>query len=317
MKRLDDKVFKGLIILVIVMALTAVLARTMKGSETLADYARNHPDEQVTVEIIQVTEDEEVGQAIEYATGDTRDKDGEIADDNSVINSSEDIASLENENFGSEENESGADDEYADTDERVIYKEGFYYEPVPEQVRLRMQGKSYPEDIDESRVSFKDLRYCRLKYVDFNGNSSDGEMICNISIADDVMEIFYELYLAEYRIESIKLIDEYDADDTLSMTANNTSCFCYRVVDGSTNLSNHAYGKAIDLNPFYNPYVVFKTGEDDYISPPGSEIYADRSQNFPYKIDENDLAYRLFKEHGFRWGGDWNSCKDYQHFDKK
>ena len=57
-------------------------------------------------------------------------------------------------------------------------------------------------------------------------------------------------------------------------------------------------------------------GGDDYISPKGSEIYVDRSQNFPYKIDENDLCYKLFKEHGFTWGGDWNSCKDYQHFQK-
>ena len=102
------------------------------------------------------------------------------------------------------------------------------------------------------------------------------------------------------------------------MEANNTSCFNYRVVDGTTSLSKHALGCAIDINPFYNPYVVFdKTGNgQDYISPKGSEIYADRSKDFAYKIDEQALCYRLFKEHGFTWGGDWNSCKDYQHFQK-
>ena len=102
------------------------------------------------------------------------------------------------------------------------------------------------------------------------------------------------------------------------MEDNNTSCFNYRVVDGTNSLSKHALGRAIDINPFYNPYVVFDkngTGET-YISPGGSEIYADRSQNFPYKIDENDLCYKLFKEHGFTWGGNWNSSKDYQHFQK-
>ena len=102
------------------------------------------------------------------------------------------------------------------------------------------------------------------------------------------------------------------------MLDNNTSCFNYRIVDGTDHLSKHALGCAIDINPFYNPYVVFGKGENNetYISPAGSEIYADRSQDFPYKIDENDLCYRLFKEHGFTWGGSWNSCKDYQHFQK-
>ena len=132
------------------------------------------------------------------------------------------------------------------------------------------------------------------------------------------MEIFNELYKAEYRLESVVLIDNFGGDDTASMCADNTSCFNYRVVEGSTSLSKHARGLAIDVNPFYNPYIVFGKGEggSDYISPPGSEIYADRLASFAYKIDENDLCYRLFKAHGFVWGGDWNSCKDYQHFQK-
>ena len=100
------------------------------------------------------------------------------------------------------------------------------------------------------------------------------------------------------------------------MQDHNTSCFNYRVVDGTSNLSKHAYGLAIDINPFFNPYVVFKTDGPTYISPRGSETYADRSKDFAYKIDENDLCYKLFTERGFTWGGNWNSCKDYQHFQK-
>ena len=100
------------------------------------------------------------------------------------------------------------------------------------------------------------------------------------------------------------------------MQDNNTSCFNYRVVDGTSNLSKHALGLAIDINPFFNPYVVFQKDGSTYISPKGSETYADRSKDFAYKIDENDLCYQLFKEHGFIWGGHWNSCKDYQHFQK-
>ena len=114
------------------------------------------------------------------------------------------------------------------------------------------------------------------------------------------------------------MIDEYDGDDLASMEDNNTSCFNYRVVDGTDSLSKHSLGCAIDINPLYNPYVVYDykgTGET-YISPSEGKTYADRSLDFPYKIDENDLCYKLFKQHGFTWGGDWNSCKDYQHFQK-
>ncbi len=201
--------------------------------------------------------------------------------------------------------------------ERITYEEGFYYEPLTDEVKERITGISYPEN--GCTVPYEDLNYVGLKYIDFKGQEQTGELICNKAIAQDMVEIFHELYRNEYRLESVHLIDEYDGDDTASMTENNTSCFNYRVVDGTASLSKHAYGLAIDVNPYYNPYVVFGRNSDgsDYISPPGSEIYADRSQSFAYKIDENDLCYRLFTEHGFTWGGNWNSTKDYQHFQKK
>ena len=217
----------------------------------------------------------------------------------------------------------------------VAAVDSFYYEELTDEVKARITGISYPITEEEAdslavpavnlvsdpatlQISYDDLRYLKVLYYDFDGNVQEGELICNVSIAEDLKEIFYELYCNQYPIESIRLIDDYDGDDTASMEANNTSCFNYRVVDGTTSLSKHALGCAIDINPFYNPYVVFdKTGNgQDYISPKGSEIYADRSKDFAYKIDEQDLCYRLFKEHGFTWGGNWNSCKDYQHFQK-
>ena len=217
----------------------------------------------------------------------------------------------------------------------VAAVDSFCYEELTDEVKARITGISYPITEEEAdslaipavnlisdpaalQISYDDLRYLKVLYYDFDGNVQEGELICNVSIAEDLKEIFYELYRNQYPIQSIRLIDDYNGDDTASMEANNTSCFNYRVVDGTTSLSKHALGCAIDINPFYNPYVVFdKTGNgQDYISPKGSEIYADRSKEFAYKIDEQDLCYRLFKEHGFTWGGDWNSCKDYQHFQK-
>ena len=220
----------------------------------------------------------------------------------------------------------------------IEYETGFFYQPLTYPVIHRITGISYPmsktdaallsleappnilsdEEMASLAVSYEDLRYMNILYYDFNGDVQTGELICNKAIADDLIEIFYELYKNEYQIESVRLIDDYNGDDTASMKANNTSCFNYRPVDGTSSLSKHALGCAIDINPFYNPYVVFNKGKagETYISPAGSEIYADRSKVFAYKIDENDLCYKLFKEHGFTWGGNWNSCKDYQHFQK-
>ncbi len=194
--------------------------------------------------------------------------------------------------------------------------EEFYYEPLSEELKDRITGISYPaEDNGDLAVTYDDLRYVHILHYNFDGMSTEGELICNEYIADDLLEIFYELHRNEYQLERVRLIDEYDGDDTASMEDNNTSCFNYRVVDGSTSLSKHALGLALDINPFYNPYVTYPNGQIR-ISPKGSEPYADRDADFPYKIDENDLCYKLFTEHGFTWGGNWNSLKDYQHFQK-
>lgn len=201
---------------------------------------------------------------------------------------------------------------------RTVYADGFYYEPLNATVTHYITGISFPSDTYNTEISYDDLRYVGILYNDFNNTANAGEIICNKAIAEDLVSIFSELYESGYQFEKIALVDNYDGDDTASMLDNNTSCFNYRPVDGTDHLSKHAYGLAIDINPFYNPYIVFNGNEDgsDYISPSGSEIYADRSQSFPYKIDENDLCYKLFIAHGFKWGGNWNSCKDYQHFQK-
>ena len=109
------------------------------------------------------------------------------------------------------------------------------------------------------------------------------------------------------------LVDEYNADDNLSMADNNTSAFNYRVVEGTTKLSKHSLGLAIDINPRYNPYIHTLQGVV-VCSPENGKAYQNRSKDFPYKIDRNDLAYQLLLSEGFTWGGAWNSCKDYQHF---
>jgi hypothetical protein len=155
-----------------------------------------------------------------------------------------------------------------------------------------------------------------VKHIDFQGRTQEGIIICNHIIADDLRAIFEQLYKEKYPIERIRPISEYGDDDERSMRANNTSCYCYRVVEGSTKLSKHARGMAIDINPLYNPCVRRKKDGTLLIQPETGKPYVDRKKLFRYKISRSDLCYRLFTRYGFRWGGDWRSLKDYQHFER-
>ena len=156
----------------------------------------------------------------------------------------------------------------------------------------------------------------KVLHVDFEGKTQQGVLICNKDIAKDLREIFTELYKAKYPIERIRPISEYGNDDERSMQANNTSCYCYRTVEGTSKLSKHARGLAIDVNPLYNPCVKRKKDGTLLVQPSTGKSYVNRSKSFKYKITQQDLCYRLFTKHGFRWGGAWRSLKDYQHFEK-
>ncbi len=155
-----------------------------------------------------------------------------------------------------------------------------------------------------------------IRHIDFQGKTQTGVLICNKKISNDLQEIFAELYKAKYPIERIRPISEYQDDDERSMRDNNTSCYCYRVVEGSKKLSNHARGLAIDVNPLYNPCVRRKKDGTMLIQPATGKPYVNRNKKFKYKITKQDLCYRLFIQHGFKWGGNWNTVKDYQHFEK-
>lgn len=289
---MNRKYAKELLLLLGIILFCAIMARHLAGHETLEDYAKLHPS-QIPSE-----------NASSYATST-----GSTVDNAQMSASSSSTKQVNSSVTNS--TETPFDIDVYDT--RVTYSEGFYYEEIPDSIVSKITDVSYPKDCP---FSLDELRYCSVLYVDFDGEEQSGELICNKAIADDIMEIFYELYDNDYQIESIKLIDEFDADDEASMEANNTSCFNYRPIGNGKKLSKHSQGLAIDINPLYNPQIKYKNGAT-VIAPSGGEKYANRNADFPYKIDKDDLAYKLFKEHGFSWGGNWNSSKDYQHFEKK
>jgi len=190
--------------------------------------------------------------------------------------------------------------------------DAFYAIPIPDEIFAKMQGKSYKDDCTIPR---DDLRYIHVLHKNIEGETLEGEMVCSKLIAEDLLEIFRELYEQNYPIEKMRLIDEYDANDELSMTDNNSSCFNYRTISHTNKISKHGLGVAVDINTLYNPYTKVVDGER-IIEPAAGAPYLDRDADFPYKIERGDLCYNLFIAHGFEWGGDWPDRKDYQHFEK-
>ena len=150
----------------------------------------------------------------------------------------------------------------------------FSIENITEDIKDRINGKSYGKDCT---VPYEDLRYVKVIYWGFDNMPHEGELIVNKAIAEDIADIFKELYEHKYPIEKMVLVDEYNADDNASMAANNSSAFNFRIIDnGSGRLSNHSYGLAIDINPLYNPYVRTVDGKL-VVSPEESKKYTDRS----------------------------------------
>ena len=195
-----------------------------------------------------------------------------------------------------------------------VYKEGFNSAVLPNYIREKMLGSSFPEEPNRD-ISMEELRYVRVLHYDFAGKIQEGELVVNQKIAWQTMRAFYQLYKMEYPIQSVRLVDDYEADDELSMEANNSSAFNYRKVAGREELSKHALGLAIDINPVMNPYV----REGEYF-PANATEYLERDadkctgKHRDKMIHRGDLAYRIFRRNGFEWGGDWNHAKDYQHF---
>ena len=186
----------------------------------------------------------------------------------------------------------------------------FTQEPLPDAVFRRIDGVSYTEN---PYITPDELRYLRLVHITPDGEVKTGEMIANQCIADDLLEIFRALYDAGYPIEKVQLVEAYGGDDDASMADNNSSCFNYRIVPDKGTLSYHARGLAVDINPLYNPYIT----DQGQIMPESAAPYADRSGVFPMKITKDDLCCRLFREHGFYWGGFWRNSPDYQHFEMR
>jgi hypothetical protein len=158
-------------------------------------------------------------------------------------------------------------------------------------------------------VHLRDLRRVRVLHHDFAGRVRRGALVVHRDVAPGVVRVMRTLYRAGFPIRRMVPIEAYGGDDFASIEADNTSAFNCRAVTGGSGWSQHAYGRAIDLNPLENPYV-----SGGRTSHAGSVPYLDRSRRAPGVIAEGDVVVRAFDAAGWGWGGRFTGIKDYQHF---
>lgn len=191
--------------------------------------------------------------------------------------------------------------------EKGAYKSSSY-NPIPSHIAEKMIGKSYKEDCP---IPMSDLAYVIVTHYDMQGQISSGELVVHKKIANMVMEIFQDIFEAKFPIEKMRLIDEYDANDDKSMEDNNSSAFCFRRnLNRPWVISTHGLGLAIDINTRLNPWV-----KGEKVSPSNARDYVDRTTPIAGMIHPGDPVVAAFKKRGFIWGGDFESLKDYQHFE--
>ena len=179
-------------------------------------------------------------------------------------------------------------------------------------------GAVPPEVIERSTwrpkcpVTVEQLAYIRMPYWGFDRERHTGEMIVNASEAQDLVGVFRALYRARFPIEEMRVttLEEQRAwNRAPTGDTNVTSSFECREATGGSDWSEHAYGLALDINPFHNPYLL-----GDIVGPELAGAYTNREWRRPGMIFEGDVVTRAFDSIGWQWGGRWNSLKDWMHF---
>ncbi len=164
-----------------------------------------------------------------------------------------------------------------------------------------ISGITFPDVIRES------LAIVNVQYVSFDEQIHQGQLVVHRDLAEDVKERFAELLKIHFPIQKVIPIVYYGWDDEASMADNNTSGFNYRVILNTDRLSNHSFGRAIDINPAINPY----NTNDGSVVPRGAIYDVKRPGTFIARTK----AVSIFTSKGWEWGGSWTR-PDWQHFEK-
>ena len=158
-------------------------------------------------------------------------------------------------------------------------------------------------------VAATELAWLRLAFWGFDRRRHSGELLANRSVAGDLVGVFRRLYAARFPIEEMRITRLQELHAPPTGDGNNTGSFACRATRGATTYSQHAYGLAVDVNPFQNPYL-----KDDLVLPELASAYKDRAWRRPGMITPGGPVVRAFTSVGWTWGGTWHSLKDLQHF---
>jgi hypothetical protein len=179
--------------------------------------------------------------------------------------------------------------------------------PLSAAQRARMTGVSWHPGCP---VALRDLRMLTVSHWGFDGRRRTGRVVVHETAAGSLRTVFRRLYAARFPIRRMVPIDAYGGSDFNSIEADNTSAFNCRRATGSSSWSEHAYGRAIDVNPIENPYV-----EAGRVYHDASRAYVARRTVRKGMAVEGGPLVRAFDAIGWGWGGRWNgSVQDYQHF---
>ena len=179
-------------------------------------------------------------------------------------------------------------------------------EPITDDIAARMSASWRPG----CPVGFDSLRLLAVTHWGFDGKPRRGELVVHADHADGILQVFRTLYEQRFPIEQMRLVDEFGGDDDRSMAANNTSAFNCRRATGSSAWSEHAHGRAIDINPVQNPYVT-SSGK---VLPPAGRAHTDRRSGATGMVTADGPVVAAFRAIRWGWGGGWSLGKDYQHF---
>jgi len=167
-------------------------------------------------------------------------------------------------------------------------------------------GTKAPQDIINQLVLID------VEYYSTDNKLHRGQLLLNRAIEEDIVAIFDSIKIWRFPIAQAIPIVAFDWDDNLSMAANNTSSFCYRKVLGTDNLSRHAMGMAIDINPFFNPMI----WKPPYENRPNKPENAQYDKETPGTLYLEHPVVREFLKRKFTWGYYFSRYYDIHHFQK-
>ena len=165
-----------------------------------------------------------------------------------------------------------------------------------------IEGTTAPEEIVDS------LALVDVLYYSFDGKKHQGQLVVKSELEDDIYAIFTLIEQLRFPVGKAIPVVAYTWDDHKSMAANNSSSFNFRVIEGTTKLSMHSMGKAVDINPVQNP-IIYPNG---VIAPLGAKYLPQNKGTFA----ADNAIVREFLKRGWHWGGNFEQPKDYHHFEK-